>query len=363
MDKKLLKKKLRLQTRLRKLSVRLKQAEERKDDDLALQTRELLRELFLEHPELENNVVVATRNNYDMYPGYTYALIMVHSIHSQLISILDNNLSACKNLDQSPLNQREYHTLHARSLMQNMKKGSQTKSMFNNQQALTGYTRHKFYKRSMLVVDSLGRMVGNNEYGHFMARLSNISCICSIGCGPGCDAVGAIAFVKSLSQRQEQLDTTIILLDWTIEQWRQTILTELESILVPNHIYALTTGTCDVRCGLSDDTQTNAEALNKLLESDRAIMRENGSVELFLVSYLLSETRDKWHIFFDDLFNRSVPGTLFLLSDPTAWQLYIWLARYRDHIDVVWLDSSMHRPDLQLLVRRFGPAVVLAMKK
>jgi hypothetical protein len=371
--KKQRKKNLRLQTRLRKLSVRLKQAIERGDAALEQETRVALSELFLQHPELKDHTVVATRDNFDLYPGYANAQSLVQSIHSQLNDKIKASMPTPAALENDDLNLREFHTLQARSLLQHMMKGTQTEGMFDNPYALTGYTRHKFYKRSMLVIDSLGKLVGKSECTNFMDALVKVSCICSIGCGPGCDALGGVAFLKSLSPRHSKADPFVLLLDWTMDQWRDGVLNELERLLVPKHVQTFRTGQCDVRAGLvrrnvdndvDDDKSPNKEAL-QLLDSawnDRSDDSDS-NITLYLVSYLLSETRDKWQTFFDDLVDRASPGSLFLLSDPTAWQLYIWLARYRERIDVVWLDSSMDRPDLQEMVRRFGPGVVLAMKR
>ena len=139
------------------------------------------------------------------------------------------------------------------------------------------------------------------------------------------------------------------------------------------------------------------------------------NTDLVVVSYLLSETRDAWYDYFDDFVGRCKVGTLFLITDPTAWQLHIFRQRYEydnsyinsnsasditpcdgvsmqtslnedirstlsSRPDVVeaqkpqphhqrrvlmefqWLDSSMYRPELQELEGRNGPGVILAMK-
>ena len=105
------------------------------------------------------------------------------------------------------------------------------------------------------------------------------------------------------------------------------------------------------------------------------------NVDLILVSYLLSETRGKWHAFFDDVVDLVPVGTLFLFTDPTAWQMHSFRERYeffsndkngsttnggvdchgekQRRMNFVWLDSSIYRPEMQKLEGRNGPAVLL----
>jgi hypothetical protein len=72
---------------------------------------------------------------------------------------------------------------------------------------------------------------------------------------------------------------------------------------------------------------------------------------------------------------QSIPGTAFLLTDPTAWQLHAFRRRYefstlkerhsnKPHrqFHFVWLDSSMDRPELQVLEGRIGPAILMGIK-
>jgi hypothetical protein len=397
--KKQLKKRLRQETRLRKLTVRLNQALERRDESLFDATQMDLDEYLKEHPYLQETTVILNHDRkVELYPGYTAAKSLVHSIHLKLGESLKQkecipplSVDADTNNSLSSLQRKEFYTDQVRPLMKSMMKGTQTECLFDNPHALVAYTRHKFYERSMLVIDSLGKLfrdgrnnMDDDKYSTFRDCLTKrVSCICSIGCGPGCDAFGAAVFYASLAlARHDECDavgtaeaaakderkSSVILLDWTIHQWREGILNELETLIVPNHVQKLETGKCDVRAGLTEDA--NREALD-LLHAHNCLRSENLAsasspttrTTMYIVSYLLSETRDKWHLFFDDLVRQSPFGTLFLLMDPTAWQLHIWLERYRGQMDFVWLDSSMDRPDLQALMRRFGPAVLLAVKR
>ncbi|MEM7060219.1 MAG: hypothetical protein AAF557_21770, partial [Pseudomonadota bacterium] len=64
-------------------------------------------------------------------------------------------------------------------------------------------------------------------------------------------------------------------------------------------------------------------------------------LDLVMVSYLLTETRGNWKDFFGDFLEKLKPGTLLLISEPTAWQLHSFLQRYEEHIaSHQWLDSS-----------------------
>ena len=366
LEKKQLKKKLKHQTKLRKLTIRLSQAEERRDGLLLEQTQEALDELYLEHPELRNVTAAPSRKQrLDPYPGYSTAKSVVESIHHRLNAALKEKESLPVD-SQQRAQRKEFYTSQVRPLMKNMMKGTQTESLFDNSHALVAYTRHKFHERSMLVIDSLGKLVGHDSFSHFVESLTRVSCICSLGCGPGCDAVGALAFVNSLDGREPAFsdDTSVILLDWTIDQWREAILCELETILNPDYTEKLYLDRCDVRTGLVNESNVKASGLLVASGAISEAQAEPGAqTTLYLVSYVLSETRDKWQLFFDDLVHRTAPGGLFLLSDPTSWQLYLWLDRYRDCMEFIWLDSSMERPELQTLMRRFGPAVVLAMKR
>ena len=106
---------------------------------------------------------------------------------------------------------------------------------------------------------------------------------------------------------------------------------------------------CNVRLPLTHEENATA---SPLLEG----------ADLYIISYLLSETRGHWMDFFEQLWQQSTQGTMFLLADPTAWQLHVWIQHMPD-ATVAWLDSSRHDPALQLLENRVGPAVCLVMKE
>jgi hypothetical protein len=277
-------------------------------------------------------------------------------------------------------------------LLRNMTKGTLELSMFDNPHALRGYTRKKFIDRSMLVVSSLSKLTlpssssACNEHHHtptdsaqsaaffrarLIERLEGVKSVASIGCGPGCDAFGISVLLSCLPtpQRIERL----VLLDWAMDQWR-FIVQPLEDQIVPKYADSIDCGTCNVLKHV-DDTENSrgVRLMTRDASSAAALGVGEGhcvdpdkllSIDLFITSYLLSETRGKWSAFYDSLFHKARPGSLFLFTDPTAWQIHIWLSKYETELEChCWLDSSMNQPDLQVLEGRLGPAVLMAMKK
>lgn len=109
---------------------------------------------------------------------------------------------------------------------------------------------------------------------------------------------------------------------------------------------------------------TDKKSNDDMCDTIRPASDNKCSIDIVIVSYLLSETRDKWQIFMDDLINFHLrSNAIVLLSDPTAWQLHIFRQRYIQRIDFMWLDSSMLHPRLQSLEGRVGPAVLIGIVK
>ena len=112
-------------------------------------------------------------------------------------------------------------------------------------------------------------------------------------------------------------------------------------------------------------------------------MRIVEGADIFLISYLLTETRNQWDKFFVRLVGLAKDGAIFYFSEPVSWQLH-WLIRMfsgrteppsfglaggmvmpspLSGLRFVWIDSSMYCPEMQGLDRRSGgPAVLLALK-
>ena len=299
-------------------------------------------------------------------------------------------------------------TAEARLLLKNMTQGTQTTCMFENHTALMGYLRQKWQERACLAISSLAKLdvhrwqmavssSGSNDNGgttiveqsstdHVAAAATNevkqrmwhrltsnndnnnsIRSICSIGCGPGCDAAGLIKFLEKFTAWNPTMNTTtltlldrVIFLDWTMDKW-DFFLRPLQTILQGHQfIQSADLGHCDVLQSLS--AESNAIARKLLLQNNKD-NSERCDVDLFVTSYLLTETRGKWYDFYRDVIQMAKPGALFLFAEPKAWQLHTLIQQKKELMDFVWLDSSMHSPMLQALEGRVGPAVLLGMKR
>ena len=278
-------------------------------------------------------------------------------------------------------------TEKARYLLRNMTKGTQSKSMFRDISALRGYARQKFYGRASLIIESLGKLSPNaleaaasSFHNHLddqqrqeqklqmdimnmcWERLGSIEKMCSLGCGPGNDAVGLSAFLRH-TFKGEVPDREVAMLDYAIDEWNDAVLDGLIPILVPDYVSRISCHCCDITKQITDDKTEH--------------FVENS--DIFLVSYLLTEARNLWDRFFVQLVSLAKAGALFYFAEPVPWQLHRLirmsmpdsLSQANSGIDCsplyrlrfVWVDSSMHLPDMQKLDRRSGgPAVLLAIK-
>ena len=241
----------------------------------------------------------------------------------------------------------------ARRLLKHMTKGTQKKKMFDNEDALWGYTRHKFIERALLVCDSFSKVqqLESSRKVHIWNTLLETKTVCSIGCGPGNDALGVLAFLRNHLNATATLHQ-VICLDYVMAEW-QIVLKPLQEILVgSNYIDTLSLEFCDV-------THSLLESLND--QAKRLLTNPSHEVNVFLFSYLLTETRGKWEPFLRDIIQLAQPGALFYFAEPSPWQLH--LVTRMEQLDVEWLDSSMNQPKMQAINRRFGPAVLLGQKK
>jgi hypothetical protein len=209
---------------------------------------------------------------------------------------------------------------------------------------------------------------------------------------------GKASIDNEMEIKEEYVLDRVVLLDWAMDHWKP-ILTSVRKILLAEHlIQSMEMATCDVRVPLSQQPNVKEQhddhhVLNNVSiqpcsddvlslltwsHSQESVVasRVNESrleVDMVVISYLLSETRGQWHHFLDELVRFSSPGTVFLLTDPTAWQLHAFRRRYEfsctpgqsdstKQFHFVWLDSSMHRPELQVLEGRIGPAILMGIK-
>lgn len=284
---------------------------------------------------------------------------------------------------QSKQATKEQQTDQAVQLLRHMSKATQQRTMFQNTAALWGYARQKFYERSMLVCRSLLKLdptiaVGTTHTALTPAQgqlrrnlwegLGAVQQICSIGCGPGNDAVGMVAFLHSLRVNMNQSGSgsylkRAILLDWAMEDW-SVVLDPLQDLLVPNNIQCIQRASCDVTQPLYSND--NRQALALLVEETETPTLDATTpildVDLVLVSYLLTEVRGQWESFLDEIVKKCRPGTLFYFAEPSPWQLHR-LVRLLDSLDFCWLDSSMNDVQLQPLENRLGPAVLIGRKR
>jgi hypothetical protein len=224
-----------------------------------------------------------------------------------------------------------------------------------------------------------------NKCRTFSNQLQQVRSIASIGCGPGSDLTGAVAATVVTSRTkndttdhhgkngQQHMIENIVALDSSMDDCWDMIVQDVlaqfrNNNIAPNdHIYM---ENCDIRIdpnnGASvgdNDASVSAAAASATAWSrsalDRVVACSSDGNLLICISYVLCETRGQWYEWMDRLVDECKVGTLFLLTDPTAWQLHIFRFRYRTMLDHVWLDTSMYRPDLQELETRNGPAVLL----
>jgi hypothetical protein len=262
-------------------------------------------------------------------------------------------LQICSELQrkQYPHNkdQKQSQTKQAVTLLRHMTKGSQEKSMFKDLDALWGYARQKFFERAMLVCTSFLKLRESPAFEELWDRLRSIRHICSIGCGPGNDAMGVVAFLKATSSPNLE---RAVLMDWALEDWK-AILEPLKDIIVPTYVSNVGMSSCDVAKSLLD-SYVNQHAKQLII---------NQPMDLFLISYLLTEVRGKWLDFVKDMIEISRPNTLYYFAEPTPWQLHNLRNHFSHELDFYWLDSSMDQPHLQPLDNRVGPGVLLGRKR
>lgn len=309
--------------RRRKLQVRLVLAEERRDDAAVADTMAQLQ-------ILDEKQAIHASNPLDPQG--------VPSVYAEPLDRIYNSLAS---LMQGT--SKEQRMLTSKSLLQNMSKGTQQLNMFSDYEALCGYTRLKFFERARLVATLLDRV--NDVSGvseKVLHGLGGVKSVISIGCGPGCDAVGVGLY------RQQQGGTLqrAVLMDWAMKDWAQ-ITAPLKSIVVPSLMKEMVWEACNV--------------VKDWDHSENTFARTNLEVDLVVTCYLLTETRGKWESFYIGLLNKVPPGTLFLFVEPTAWQLHRLIEM--EYLDYWWIDSSLNRPQLQTMERRIGPAALIGIRR
>ena len=422
--KRRLKKRLKIQQKINKIQTRIKHAISRKDPVIEKQARSELTALYdnTASDEIQfftwNKDETSQSNMMESQSEeYKNAKHIVLEIANQLFLTFteeeeedddDGKISVEQSGDakgdvhkmeaKEKSNMKEHQTNRAVKLLKNMTKGTINLSMFDDRAALLGYTRQKFYERAMLLYTSLDKLrpitsvdksrqvqASNNltnEQQEIRDRMWNkiqngyIRKACAIGCGPGNDATGLLTYLhcnginqlKSLSTQQSNAASSqiclndIILMDWSIQQWDEAVLQRLSSVLNKSKLRInqedddngkkIKTCFCDVTIAFTDESNNRAR---------ETISKEN--CDIYLTSYLLSETNGKWESFYDGLIKDAKDEALFYFAEPTPWQMHRFIELFSNRLDFLWVDSSMYQPSLQSLDGRVGPAILFAMKK
>jgi hypothetical protein len=353
-----LKRRLKQHAKLKKFETRLQQAVDRKDGSLEERSRHELQEFRQSLMNDKDSILnVADSDQGEAKDDGDSEIIQQGWSH--ILAIYQQLLQMCTDQESTD---KKFQTNQARTLLRNMTKGTQTESMFDNSTALLGYTRQKFNERAALALSSLDKLKlrrpVSSSTQQLLECLMKTQSLCSIGCGPGCDAVGVLSFLRAHECNLER----VVLMDYVMPQWKQLIIARLTDVLIPSYVPQIDTASCDIRLSIHDPS--NGSALTELIRGAADSSVVSSKIDMIVISYVLTETRGKWHAFMQDLVKMLRPGTLLLMSEPTAWQLHHFLDLCGDHLDChEWLDSSRWTPALQPLEGRIGPAVLLARVK
>lgn len=385
-EKRRLKKTLKVKQKINSLETRIRHAIKRNDPVVEQQSRLELEALCTKTNEshfLDNASQSASGS--DQRKEHMTAKKILIEIGKKLYQTFSDEQLHNSNEDNYS---KQHQTKCAVKLLKNMTKGNVDKSMFDDKSALLGYTRQKFYERAMLLFKTMEKLRPTSDeedmklYGgalshdkkEIKARIwdqvqcGRIQCICSIGCGPGNDCLGVLLFLSSLYDpnvnTKKFMNTVgckrIIMTDWSIDQWASAVLTPLSLIIKDtDHFQEGKSENSLFVTSFSDVTKPFSDAIN---DQVRAAI-EKIPCDMYLISYLLSETNGKWQSFFDGLIRTAKEGSLFYFAEPTPWQLHCVIDQFSEVLDFMWLDSSMCHPSLQNLERRTGPAVLFAIKK
>jgi hypothetical protein len=388
-EKRIVKKRIKLQAKISSLHRTIRHAKGRKDfitessakkalNDLMEKERKTIREMQLnliheEDPRSSPDVCAAD---------------MKQKAKSIILCISNALLKCCEargTHDAPTSSGKERQISQAVTLLKHMTKGTQQRDMFQEKNTLWGYTRQKFYERALLLCASLARIqvdekeiVGSNaaeededlaqkEQLKFRQKVWNVfenglirKC-CSIGCGPGNDLIGLQTFLRLCCCREDtDLLEKCVLMDWSINEWKDAVIDPLMVVLDKQGFIStngIQTVFCDVTKDLHDEINHGAKEM--FLEQNQDL----SDFDIYLTSYLLSETRDKWFPFFKSVVSHAKVGSMFYFAEPVPWQLHRFIDCFQGELEFLWLDSSMNHPSLQKADRRTGPAILFAMKR
>ena len=381
--KRRLKAELKHQRRVKSLETKIKHAISRKDPVIEKSAREELK-ILLESKNDTNNIHLSQQlSQCSLKPPINDT--KHKAAVDDVVLILRKLLSSVDDEDRQTVKKDKIEqTMKARTLLSNMTKGTQSKSMLKDITALRGYTRQKFHGRATLLIESYANITPESlemapaiyskldtqqqqecidqidVMNMCYEKLDNIQRVCSLGCGPGNDAAGLVAFLRSYMNQKDALEE-IVLLDFAIEDWQEAVLDDLTPILVPDYVSKITCKSCDVTRSIKSDTV-------------KQYIRDS---DIFLTSYLLTETRNKWAEFIIELVDLSKVGAMFYFAEPVPWQLHQLIRMSTNQsekstdmdysplhqLSFAWIDSSILQPEFQKLQGRSGgPAVLLAIK-
>lgn len=407
-QKRHLKSKLKFQRRIHKLETRITHAISRKDKDVELQARKDLDELLHSQSQKDDIITQHTSNvlpetigsSHNTDAGRDDAIAEVNLIFRKLLTSIHQGKEFTFTQGGSL---KEVQNSKARNLLHHMTKGTQTPNMFQDISALRGYVRKKFHGRAALIIKSLGELspevlemaptIEDSNQRKIMnlcySKLAKVERVCSIGCGPGNDVVGLITFLRHcISNELADVNTVtnetngyklkeVMLIDFAINEWKEAALNDLIPILKPEYVDNISCQSCDVTKPIKDE-EANNPSIAEFVQS----------ADIFLTSYLLSETRNSWNDFYIEMVQLAPQGALFYFSEPMAWQLHRLIKMSTEgltsidgadstvedksaakdlsalhRLKFVWIDSSMYYPELQQMDGRAGgPAVLLAIK-
>jgi hypothetical protein len=371
-----LKKEMKRKRMEERLERRYRHAIVRKDPIVAKETKSTLESLQSQRMKtnLETNDIIINQNFFDSHEQS--ARKFIESMYHDLKQQEQQQQQQQQQLQESSTkaSNRDIQTREAVSLLRHMTKGTQEKSMFANSQALWGYTRQKFQSRALLVYTSLTK-VGTLCNGNPIMIPESISCpqqatlmivkkmtwkslttsiqsIVSIGCGPGCDALGVLSFCREHADSHPRLQS-ILFMDYAMDEWHPNILRYLIPLWIPTWVDRIDCCSGDVTKSWKDETNASWRDMVTRINPD-----------LYLISYLLTETRGQWEEFLRDLVSQIKPITTRLLfAEPTPWQLHRLIVMLPE-LDYLWLDSSHFlSAELQNMEGRLGPAVLMAWKR
>lgn len=380
MEKKKLKKQIKLQAKIKTLRTRIKHSIQRKDSIVEAQARKDLDDLLKKEKSTLQHLGLLSDSCFDCNNTIASSACNVEEEAQPLILEISNKLFRCPEAQTSLHQSGKQNQVDVTvKLLRHMTKGTQDIFMFNNQ-SCWGYCRQKFHERALLLCNSLYKLSGTQEELNLLlesksndvrtdiqkqwidraamfTKAKSINRAYSIGCGPGNDMVGLITFLRMIHGDNFSGLQEAIMLDWSISEWKESILEPLQAILDGSrYVKKMTTMFCDVTKNLKHESN---ECANSIISS----RSETDQIDIFLISYLLSETRGKWEDFFADIIHIIRPGSLLYFAEPTPWQLHRLIELFSHSLTFVWVDSSRDYPDLQNCDKRTGPAVLFAQKR